>query len=68
MNTNQCDHGHETSEQIRRLDTGGGGGILVCRAHYEHEMRFRRGRIAAGVPFDLPKWSELAVYSEEVRQ
>ena len=63
---NQCDHNHATSGEVRILPYGGGGNLIVCRAHYEAEMRFRRERIAAGVTFELPEWESLEVYSGSV--
>lgn len=60
------DHGHECAE-VRKLPTGGGGNILCGRAAYEKEMRFRRERIKAGAPFDLPTWESLEVYFPEGR-
>ncbi len=59
--TMRDDHDRECTE-IRTLPTGGDGNALVGRASYEQEMRFRRERIRAGVPFDLPTWESLAVY------
>lgn len=59
--TQQDDLGFESVE-IRILPTGGGGNILVGRQGYEKEMAFRRERIKAGVPFDLPKWEDLEIY------
>lgn len=57
----QDDHDHLCTE-TRLLPYGGGGNIIVGRESYEKEMRFRRERIANGVPFDLPKWEELSIY------
>lgn len=55
------DHDRPCSE-IRVLPYGGGGNILCGRQSYEQEMAFRRERIRAGVPFDLPTWDSLRVY------
>lgn len=55
------DHDRPCSE-IRVLPVGGGGNALVGLVSYRQEMAFRRDRIAAGVPFDLPTWESLAVY------
>ena len=63
---NACDYGHETRIETRRLPTGGDGAVIICHGHYFTEMHFRRERIAAGVPFDLPEWESLNVYGEAV--
>lgn len=39
-----CDHGHETIGSVRRLDTGGGSGLFLCRKHWYSEMRWRKMR------------------------
>lgn len=59
--TMEDDHGIPSAE-IRVLPTGGSGNALVGRRGYEKEMTFRRERIRAGVPFDLPTWESLRVY------
>ena len=46
----------------RLLPYGGGGNIIVGEESYKKEMAFRRERIKAGVPFDLPSWKSLKVY------
>lgn len=64
---NTCDFDHDTTEEIRRLPYSiDGGNILVCRRHYEHEMKFRRDRHRDGVPQDFPTWESLDVYSEGI--
>ena len=62
---NQCDHVHETNQQVRLLPIGGQGNVIVCPRHYEAEITFRRERIAVGVLFDLPKWTDLKPYGEK---
>lgn len=59
---NTCDYGHQTGREIRSLPTGHGNALL-CRKHYETEMRFRR---ESEIDFDLPLWETLSVYSEAV--
>jgi hypothetical protein len=65
---NSCDHGHQTFGDVRSLPIGGGANVIVCREHYGTEMQFRRERIAAGAPFDLPEWESLTVYGENDAQ
>ena len=48
--------------EVRKLPYGGGGNILCGAQGYMQEMKFRRERIAQGVPYDLPKWADLEVY------
>ena len=55
------DFGNECRE-VRKLPYGGPGNILCGKAGYDREMTFRRERIKAGVPFDLPSWESLKVY------
>ena len=58
----ECDgSGPHWGASIRFLPIGGGGNILVCRGCFQHEMNFRRERIAVGVPFDLPDWNDLRI-------
>lgn len=39
-----CDYGHETTAKIRRLSTGGGSGVYLCKKHWEKEMAWRKER------------------------
>jgi hypothetical protein len=71
VKNNNCDGDKCVSAtgETRRLPIGGDGAVIVCRACYENELRFRRQRIAEGVPFDLPNWDSLKVMHEaEVHQ
>jgi len=61
---NACDGGHETGGEIRRLDTGGGSAVLVCRRCYRKEIAWRRLRneeLQESCKFDLPTWESLEV-------
>ena len=63
MKTNLIYDDHDKPcTEVRLLPIGGGGNVIVGRQSYEKEMAFRRERIAAGVPFDLPSWDDLRVY------
>ncbi len=55
------DHGNEETE-VRVLPIGGDGNILTGHTGYLKEMAFRRERIKAGAPFDLPRWEDLEIY------
>jgi hypothetical protein len=46
----------------RVLPLAGDANLIVGRVTYEKEMEFRRDRIRAGVPFDLPSWDSLKKY------
>lgn len=61
---NTCDHGHPAME-IRVLPYSELGNLLVCKKHYWQEIAFRKERISEGVPYDLPTWDSLRVYSTE---
>jgi len=60
--TNSCDYDHQTTHEVRLLPTGGVGNMILCHRHYVLEMAYRNGRVANGVPFELPEWEELKVY------
>lgn len=51
--------------EIRVLPTGGDSNLLLCRACYENEMRYRRERnleLNSAAQFALPAWDSLDVY------
>lgn len=67
---NSCDFDHQTTEQVRLLPTSGGplhSNMIVCRKHYEHEIKYRRDMGARGYsdmnPF--PEWESLKIYKPE---
>lgn len=65
---NTCDHGHDTTHEVRLLPYGGGGNIIVCLTHYNVEMKYRRERnreLGDANQFDLPTWHALKVYSPD---
>ena len=61
-----CDHGHSTTEETRLLPYGkSGGNMLLCRDHFDAEMKYRRGRMIGGEYYKaskIPKWDTLKVY------
>ena len=66
---NGCDGGHETRGEIRRLPTGGGSAVLVCRDCYAKEITFRRERnreLEPSCRFDLPAWDALEVCTADM--
>lgn len=51
--------------EVRVLPYGGGGNLTLCRACFDHEMRFRRlvnGMYQDRMPFETPEWDSLRVY------
>lgn len=50
--------------ETRVLPLGGGANIICSRQGYEREMAYRRARILAGTPFELPGWDQLEVYQK----
>jgi hypothetical protein len=65
-----CDGGQCTrpSGQVRKLPTGGGSNLILCRSCFVHEINYRRERNAEldkDVQFSLPSWDELEVYPAE---
>lgn len=63
-----CDGGNCISAvgEVRVLPTGGDSNAILCRACFDHEMRFRRERnkeLAESAAFDLTGWLTLKVYN-----
>jgi hypothetical protein len=58
------DFGREVSE-ARLLPLGGGANAIVGGASYLLEMKYRKREIAAGRPFDIPKWKSLKIYFKD---
>ncbi len=55
--------------EVRVLPTGGDSNAILCRACFQHEIRWRRGenlRRGADNQFPLPTWEELKVYDPGV--
>lgn len=53
-----CDFGHDALA-VRRLPTGGGSGIFLCKRHWAKEMQWRRMRnkeLVRGTKFPIRKW------------
>lgn len=65
-----CDgEGPHAGRQVRLLPTGSDGNAILCRACYAREMNFRRERnqeLDKSCQFDIPHWSSLKIYGEEV--
>lgn len=67
MKNPNCDNDKCTASngQVRVLPTGGDGNAILCRACFEHELRFRRERnrdLSKDCQFKLPTWETLKVY------
>ena len=60
---NTCDHGHQTTGEIRALPLAGGANLLVCHRHYLHELDWRRMRAReTGIDKWLfPEWESLEI-------
>lgn len=70
VSVNQCDFGHETTDEVRRLPTGEQSGAIVCYPHYCGEMFWRQDRnkdLGDFAKFDLPAWESLAIYEEAIQ-
>jgi len=53
-----CDYGHEATK-VRRLSIGGGGGVFLCKKHWEKEMQWRKQRnktLSRSARFSIRKW------------
>lgn len=62
---NSCDHGHQTSQEVRLLPLGAGGNVIICLDHFCDEITFRRERnrnLDKECQFDLPAWEDLVIY------
>jgi hypothetical protein len=65
---NQCEHGHETTGEIRALPLGGDpdqGSMHLCRRCHTKELAFReeRARTTGREKWDFPSWESLRVVS-----
>jgi hypothetical protein len=59
---NSCDHGHETFEEVRRLQLPGGAAAILCVKHFLKEMAFREAQEPGGAGSRL-RWVDLAISS-----
>ncbi len=64
---NTCDHGHQTTEEVRVLPLGRSphhGNLILCRRHYQREMTYRRERAreTGADKWEFPEWDTLDVY------
>ena len=62
-----CDHGHGTTEEVRLLPYDKqGGNMLLCRDHFDAEMKYRQARITTGGEYykasQILKWDNLKIY------
>jgi hypothetical protein len=61
-----CDHNHETYEEVRLLPYGTqGGNMILCRVHYEVEIKTRQdanARFPLNDQIPTPEWEDLEVY------
>jgi hypothetical protein len=56
-----CDHDGHDSKHIHRLNTGGHSGALLCKEHWNSEMKWRKQRnktLAKENKFPILKWRE----------
>jgi len=52
--------------EVRVLPTGGQGNLILCRACFLHELRYRQERnraLSVDCQFELPTWDSLKVYA-----
>lgn len=70
-NLNACDYDHMTIKETRLLPIGGGGNVIVCKFHYEKEIRERvewaKEQVTQPVTIMLPAWGNLKVYAEAAK-
>ena len=62
-----CDGGHcrSATGEVRVLPSGGSSNLILCRACFDHEIRWRRDRnrdLGRDAQFKLPTWDSLRVY------
>lgn len=61
---NDCDMGHNTPAEIRKLPLGGGSNALLCYRCYQTEMNWRKEQnkdLTPDCQFDCPSWFSLEV-------
>lgn len=53
----------EDTAETRRLPTGGNSAVILCKACYSHEIRFREERNGelGFKAFELPAWESLEI-------
>jgi len=58
-------HCQQRTGEVRVLPTGGDGNVILCRACFDHEIRWRRERnreLGDFAQFKLPAWEACEVY------
>lgn len=58
---NVCDYNGHQAKNVKRLDTGGGSGVFLCRTHWNKEMKWRKERnksLAKENKFEIISWSK----------
>lgn len=66
MNNPNCDGNgpHALNQEVRVLPYSGGN-LILCRACFEDEIRWRMARKSVvSIPYDLPAWDSLEVRHE----
>lgn len=71
MKNPNCDNDKCTSatSEVRVLPSGGDSNLILCRACFNHEIRFREERnqkLADDCKIKPPHWESLKVYGEDV--
>lgn len=63
---NNCDGaGPHLAGVVKKMATGGGGNMILCRACWARELQYRADRnrnLSGWAKFDLPTWKGAEVY------
>jgi hypothetical protein len=67
IQNNNCDGSHCTKEtgEVRRVETGGGSGVILCKDCFAVEMAWREYRnreLAEYAKFPILEWENVPVY------
>jgi hypothetical protein len=60
-----CDGSHCIAKggKVRMLPLTAISNLLLCYSCYRYEIKYRKKCLAEGMPYDLPGWKDLKIYT-----